>query len=100
MAMIDKKELLDGDGMVRWEHETAYGYRYKMTLYASCNYLEFDVIRLSDHRRVYGLHHEYRQWEQAVKVFERTKADILDPGNPAHTSIQQLAEKYYPINNE
>ena len=25
MAMIDKKELLDGDGMVRWEHETAYG---------------------------------------------------------------------------
>jgi hypothetical protein len=21
MAMIDKKELLDGDGMVRWEHD-------------------------------------------------------------------------------
>jgi hypothetical protein len=49
---------------------------------------------------VYGLYHEYRQWEQAVKVFEQTKADILDPDNPAHTSIQQLAEKYYPINNE
>ena len=25
MAMIDKKALLDGDGMVRWEHETVHG---------------------------------------------------------------------------
>ena len=24
-AMIDKKELLDGDGMVRWEHEISQG---------------------------------------------------------------------------
>lgn len=98
--MINKKEIMDGDGMVQWEHETDYGYRYKMTLYVSCNYLEFDVVRLSDHRHVYGFHHEYRQWEQAVKVFEKTKADILDRDNPTHISLQQLAEKYYPINNE
>lgn len=25
MAMIDKKELLDGDEMVRWEHEISQG---------------------------------------------------------------------------
>ena len=94
--MIDKKTVENDGGILRWEHETDYGFRYELTLYASCNYLEFGVTRLSDRKKVFGMHKEYKQWEQAVKMFDKTKADILDPDNPAHASMQSNAAKYYP----
>ena len=59
--------------------------------------LYFDVIRLADHRKVFGVCREHKRWETAVKRFERTKADILNPNNPAHETIQRKAEEYYPL---
>ena len=85
------------DEWLMFDHKTDYGYRYKMTLYTKQKYLEFDIIRLCDHKNVFGIHKEYKSTEKAVEIFEKTKADILDINNPAHTSMQQLAEKYYPI---
>ena len=84
-------------GILRCEHDTDYGFRYKLTLYTNCNYLDFEVIRLEDHRRVFGVCREHKRLETAVERFERTKADILNPNNPVHETIQRKAEEDYPI---
>jgi hypothetical protein len=85
-------------GILSWEHDTDYGFRYRMTLYTNnCNHLDFEVIRLADHRKVFGVCREHKRWETAVERFERTKADILDPDNPTHEVIQRKAKEYYPI---
>lgn len=98
--MIDKKQLEEGDGMIRWRHATDYGFEYCLTLYPRDNYLEFDVCRRKDGKRIYGVNVSYKKWEQAVSAFEKTKADILDPQSPGHASMQANAEKYYPLNRK
>ena len=95
--MIDKKTVENDGGILSWEHDTDYGFRYRLTLYTNSNYLDFEVIRLADHRRVFGLCREHKRWETAAERFERTKADILNTNNPAHEAIQRMAEKYHPL---
>ena len=97
MVMIDKNTVENDGGILNWEHDTDYGFRYKLTLYTNCNYLDFEVIRLADHRRVFGVCREHKRWETAAERFERTKADILDPDNPSHEVIQRKAKEHYPI---
>lgn len=97
MVMIDKNTVENDGGILSWEHDTDYGFRYKLTLYTNSNYLDFEVIRLMDHRKVLGLCREHKRWDTAAERFERTKADILNPNNPAHESIQRMAEKYHPL---
>ena len=98
--MIDRNEIIQQGGSLRWQHETDYGFRYVLTLYTNYNYLEFDVIRMSDHRHVFGTHCEHKRWEDAVARFEKTKADILDPNSGGHAAIQRNAAKYYPETEE
>lgn len=94
--MIDKKQVEADGGALRWMHETDYGFRYVLTIYTNYNYIEFDVIRMSDHRHVLGQHFENKRWEDAVGYFEQTKASILDPESKGHEAIQRNAAKYYP----
>lgn len=95
--MIDKNDIVQQGGLLKWEHETDYGFRYVLTLYTNYNYLEFDVTRLGDHRHVFGQHGEHKRWEDAVAKFEQAKADILDPKSSGHEAMQRNAAKYYPV---
>jgi len=95
--MIDKKTVENDGGILNWEHDTDYGFRYRLTLYTNYNYLDFEVIRLADHSRVFGICREHKRWETAAERFERTKADILDSNNPTHEAIQRKAKEYYPL---
>lgn len=95
--MIGKKTLENDGGILNWEYDTDYGFRYKLTLYTNCNYLDFEVIRIADHRKVFGVCREHKRWDTAVERFERTKADILNPNNQAHETIQRKAKEHYPI---
>lgn len=94
--MIDKKQIEADGGMLRWMHDTDYGFRYVLTIHVAYNYIEFDAIRLSDHRKVYGRHFENKRWEDAVSIFETAQASILDPESKGHAAIQRNAAKYYP----
>lgn len=95
--MSEKKTVENDGGILSWEYVSDYGFEFKLTLYTNCNYLDFEVIRLADHRKVFGVCREHKRWETASERFERTKADILNPDNPAHEAIQRKAKEYCPI---